>query len=140
MLVGVFIGILIAFSIVWWKGNNIGDWGFIKKTKAYISNIFSKHNDNDVTVINENVIKNNNVTNKKLTDPGLKNDSAYYDTTNNTLDPAALDEFLAQYNGHLPDSLVRDSIIKSQSNIDIRSYKTSRSMSVKSDKIIFAKY
>ncbi len=141
MLVGVFIGILIAFSIVWWQGNNIGDWGFIRKAKNYISNIFSKHNENNVTVINDNETnKNNTAANNKLTDAGLKNDSAYYDTTSrNTIDPAALDEFLAQYNGHLPDSLVRDSILKSQNNIDINSYKSTGSLAVRSDKIIFAK-
>jgi len=141
MLVGVFIGILIAFSIAWWQGNDIGKWNFIKKAKTYISNIFSKHEENDVTLMNENAVKKNNiVTYKKLTDAGLKNDSAYYDSTNvNTIDPAALDEFLAQYNGHLPDSLVRDSILKSQNNIDIINYKTQGILPVKSDKIIYAK-
>lgn len=141
MLVGVFIGILIAFSIAWWQGSDMGEWNVVKKVKSYISNIFSKSEDNDVTTISDNS-NNKNTSNKiqKITDPGLKNDSAYYDTTNiDSYDPAALDEFLARYNGQLPDSLVLDSIIKSQNNIDINTYNTAGTQPVKSDKIIFAR-
>jgi hypothetical protein len=141
LLVGIFIGILIAFSIAWWQGNDIGEWSFVKKVKSYFSNIFSKHDDQEITTINDNIDKTHKIkAGNKLTDPGLKNDSAFYDTTNiDFYDPAALDEFLARYNGQLPDSLVLDSIIKSQNNIDINLYNTSGNQPVKSDKIIFAK-
>jgi hypothetical protein len=141
LLVGVFIGILIAFSIAWWQGNDIGKWNFVKKVKSYFSNIFSRNDENDVTQINESSNKKNIIQiNKNINDPNLKNDSAYYDSTNvNLYDPAALDEFLAKYNGHLPDSLVLDSIIKKQNNIDINSYNTAGNLAVRSDRIIFAK-
>lgn len=141
MFVGIFIGILIAFSIVWWQGNNIGEWGVFKKVKSFFSNIVGKNDDHDVSVINENLSKQNTANKtQKITDQKLKNDSAFYDTTNvNLYDPAALDEFLAQYNGHLPDSLLLDSIIKSQNNIDINSYNTASDIKVKQDKLIYAK-
>ena len=141
MIVGIFIGVLIAFSIVWWQGNDMGEWGIFKKVKSFFSNLVGKHNDSDVTVITENSTKQNTTNAKqKLTDQKLKNDSAFYDTTNiNLYDPAALDEFLAQYNGHLPDSLVLDSIIKSQNNVDINFYSTASDIKVKQDKLIYSK-
>ena len=141
MIVGIFIGVLIAFSIVWWQGNNIGEWGVFRKVKSFFSSIIGRHGDHDITVINENSAKQKTKTsNQKITDQKLKNDSAFYDTTNiNLYDPAALDEFLARYNGHLPDSLVLDSIIKNQNNIDINSYNTASDIKVKQDKLIYAK-
>jgi hypothetical protein len=141
MFVGIFIGILIAFSIVWWQGNNISEWGVFKKVKSFFSNIVGRHDDHDVTVINENLSKQKiSSAKQKITDQKLKNDSAFYDSTNiNRYDPAALDEFLARYNGHLPDSLVLDSILKSQNNLDINSYNTASDIKVKQDKLIYAK-
>ena len=122
MLVGIFIGVLIAFSIVWWKGNNISDWKLISKVKTYCSNIFDRHNEKTVAVINEKSINKNNKIKQNISNNMLRNDSAYFDSTNvNLYDPNALDEFLANYNGHLPDSLLMDSILKSQKNVDINS-------------------
>lgn len=141
LLVGIFIGILIAFSIVWWKGNNIGEWKLIKKVKSYYGNIFSKHDESTVTVIHEKSANQNKIkTNQNPSNAALKNDSAFFDTTNiNLYDPNALDEFLAKYNGHLPDSLLIDSILKSQKNVDINSYSTINEADVKKDKLVFAK-
>ncbi len=142
MLVGMFIGILIAFSIFWWQGNNIVEWGFFNKLKLHLSNIFSiKKDDNDITVINEKSLKQNKIKVKQdIQNSELKNDSAYYDSTNiNFYDPNALDEFLAKYNGQLPDSLVLDSILKSQNNIDINSYNSASNIEVKEDRLIYMK-
>ena len=142
LLVGMFIGILIAFSIFWWQGNNIIEWTFLNKVKMYFGNIFSiKKDDHDITLINENSTKqNNNNIKQNIQDPKLKNDSAYYDSTNiNFYDPNALDEFLAKYNGQLPDSLVLDSILKSQNNIDINSYSSASNIEVKKDRLIYVK-
>ena len=137
MIVGIFIGVLIAFSIAWWQGNSIGEWGLFKKVKAY----FSRSDDHSISVVNENANNKENLkSTPKLNNEALKNDSAYYDSTNIDLyDPNALDEFLAKYNGHLPDSLVLDSIIKSQNNVDINSYSAVNNVEVKKDKLIFAK-
>jgi hypothetical protein len=141
MLVGVFIGVLIAFSIVWWQGNDIGNWKLVKKVKSYFSNIFSRNDDNNVTVITEKSNDQNKVSvkqNQNISE--FENDSAYYDTTNIDLyDTDALDEFLARYNGQLPDSLVIDSIIKSQNNIDINSYNNMSNVEVRKDRLIYAK-
>lgn len=141
MLVGIFIGVLIAFSIVWWKGNNISDWKLFSKVKSYCSNIFDRHNEKTVAVINEkSTNKNNNKVKQNISNNRLRNDSAYFDSTNvNLYDPNALDEFLANYNGHLPDSLLMDSILKSQKNVDINSYSAIKESDVKQDKLIFAK-
>jgi hypothetical protein len=139
--VGMFIGFLIAWSIVWWQGkHSVGEWGFFKKAKSYLSNVFIKKDHPDITVINEKPAKQNKPISNKAKDRELKNNSAFYDSTNVDLyDPNALDEFLAKYNGHLPDSLVFDSIIKSQKNVDVNTYSSSNSVNVKKDKLIFAK-
>jgi hypothetical protein len=141
LLVGIFIGGLIAFSIVWWKGNNTGEWKVLKKVKSYCSNIFERHNVKTLTIINENPTNTkSNKAKQNSTSSKLKNDSAYFDSTNvNLYDPNALDEFLAKYNGKLPDSLLIDSILKSQKNMDINSYSTINDADVKQDKLIFAK-
>ena len=142
LLVGVFIGVLIAFSIVWWQGHDIGRWGFLKKVKSYFSSVFTRHEDNDIAIINEKSNNKKTVNIKqKMNNAELKNDSAYYDTTNNVnfYDPNALDEFLAKYNGHLPDSLVVDSIIKSQKNVEVNSYSNSNNVEIKKDRLIYAK-
>jgi hypothetical protein len=141
LVVGVFIGFLIAWSVVWWQGNHsLGEWNFFKKAKSYFSNIFIKKDHPDITVINEKPVKQNKSNVNKTRDRELKNDSAFYDSTNVDLyDPNALDEFLAKYNGHLPDSLVFDSIIKSQKNVDINTYSKNSTVNVKKDRLIFAK-
>lgn len=141
LLVGIFIGVLIAFSIVWWQGNDFGRWGILNKVKLYISNLFNNDDERNISGITDNP-ENGNKSNaaRKITDPGLRNDSAFYDTTNvNLYDPSALDEFLAKYSGQLPDSLLLDSIIKSQNNVDINSYNTASGIEVKKDKLIYAK-
>jgi hypothetical protein len=143
MFVGILIGFLVAWSIVWWQGRSAGNWHFFKDVKHYISNLFSsKDKDEDIMVITEPATKNNI---SKKTDPLLiaemKNDSAYYDSTNfDFSNPEALDEFLAMYNGQLPDSSLFDSILKSQKNIDINTYEnTAADIHVKKDKLIYAK-
>ena len=142
LLVGIFIGFLVAWSIIWWQGYNpIGEWNFFKKIGTYFSNLFDRRNHHDITIINENANKQKNA-NEGIdkVSTTLKNDSAYYDTTNlNLYDPNALDEFLARYNGKLPDSLVLDSILKSQDNSDINTYSASDNIHVKKDRLIYAK-
>ncbi|MFH0867401.1 MAG: hypothetical protein V1904_14505 [Bacteroidota bacterium] len=142
MFVGILIGFLIAWSIVWWQGGSAGSWHFFKNFKHYISNLFdSKDKDEDVTIITEPGIKNNNSKIDPLLSAEMKNDSAYYDSTHfDFSNPDALDEFLAMYNGQLPDSSLFDSILKSQKNIDINNYNNAaEDVHVKKDKLIYAK-
>ncbi|MFA5782322.1 MAG: hypothetical protein WC868_08635 [Bacteroidales bacterium] len=142
LLVGIFIGFFIVWSITWWQGyNTTGKWRVIKKVKSYFSSFFNKNDNQNVTIITENAGKQK-TDNKRVNKPNpeLKNDSAYYDTTNlNLYDPNALDEFLARYNGQLPDSLVLDSILKNQNNIDINTYSASDNIPIKKDQLIYAK-
>lgn len=141
MFAGIFIGFLIAWSIVWWQGSSVGNWHFFRNVKHYISNLFSSKDKEDVTIITEPNTKNNNSKVDPLLTTELKNDSAYYDSTNfDFSNPDALDEFLAMYNGQLPDSSLFDSILKSQKNIDINNYdNTAENVHVKKDKLIYAK-
>ena len=141
LFVGICIGVFATWSILWWQGDNsLNKFDFFKKTKVYFSNFFNKKSSEKI-IINQPapVINKSNKINK-LTDQNLKNDSAYFDSTSiNLYDPNALDEFLAIYNGKLPDSLLLDSIIKSQNNIDVNTYSTTNNISVKKDKLINAK-
>ncbi|NTW34489.1 MAG: hypothetical protein HGB12_18020, partial [Bacteroidetes bacterium] len=139
LLVGIFIGVFATWSIFWWQGDkSISKFGFFEKAKLYFNNFFSKEN-TDEAIVNENTVKNKKSI-KKITDQNLKNDSAYFDSTSIDLyDPNALDEFLAIYNGKLPDSLLLDSIVKSQKNIDINTYSTTNNVPVKKDKLIYVK-
>jgi len=143
LILGVFIGFLIAWSLLWWQGNrSSGDLGIFKKIKSLISGYSGKHNENNTSIINENISKQakQNIKHYK-SNSKYKNDSAFYDTTNIDLyDPNALDEFLAKYNGHLPDSLVIDSILKNQNNVDINTYSTANNIKIKKDKLIYAKF
>lgn len=142
LLVGIFIGFFIVWSIIWWQEyNTTGEWRFFKKVNSYFSSLFNKSDNQNIIIINENAgkRKTNNKSINKL-NPELKNDSAYYDTTKlNLYDPNALDEFLARYNGQLPDSLVLDSILKNQNNIDINTYSAFDNIQVKKDRLIYAK-
>ncbi|MGD0711158.1 MAG: hypothetical protein ABR968_08230, partial [Bacteroidales bacterium] len=141
LAVGVFIGFLVAWSIIWWQGmRSTGEWSFFKKARSYFSNVFIRKDHPDITVINEKPVKQNKPVINKTKERELKNDSAFYDSTNVDLyDPNALDEFLAKYNGHLPDSLVLDSVIKSQKKVNVNTNSNSYSENVKKDKLIFAK-
>lgn len=141
MFVGILIGFLIAWSIIWWQGSSVGSWNFLKDVKHYIGNLFGSKEKEDVTIITDNDIKKNHATDDPLRTTELKNDSAYYDSTNfDFSNPEALDEFLAMYNGQLPDSLLFDSILKSQKNFDVNNNEnTSSDIHVKKDKLIYAK-
>lgn len=141
LFVGVLIGLLIAWSFIWWQGSSDGSWNFLREAKHYISNLFSSKDKEDVTIITENDTKKNHTTADPLRTTELKNDSAYYDSTNfDFSNPDALDEFLAMYNGQLPDSLLFDSILKSQKNFNVNAYENSSGdIHIKKDKLIYAK-
>jgi hypothetical protein len=141
LFVGVLIGFLIAWSIVWWQGGSFTSWQFIKDAKHYIGSLFSGKDKEDVTVISEKNTKKNFSETDPLLTTEQKNDSAYYDSTNfDFSNPDALDEFLAMYNGQLPDSSLFDSILKSQKNFDINTYnKNEQNLHVKKDKLISVK-
>lgn len=140
LFVGVLIGLLIAWSIIWWQGSTGGHWGFFRDVKHYIGKLFSSSKDkDDETIITEDNTTKKNTVADPLRNTKLKSDSAYYDSTNfDFSNPDALDEFLAMYNGQLPDSLLFDSILKSQNNTSAGEI-SSGDMHVKKDKLVFAR-
>lgn len=141
MFIGILIGFLIAWSIVWWQGGSISNLHFIEKTRNYFSNLFGSKDKDHITIVTEDFTENKQNVSDPLLTIELQNDSAFYDSTNfDFTNPDAFDEFLAQYNGQLPDSALFDSIIKSQMNLDMHnSDNSSENIHVKKDKLLFAK-
>ena len=143
LLVGILIGFLVAWSVIWWQGNSGVSRNLFKNVKNYFSNLFSNNDKEDYTLISDNNTDNNKYKPDPLLNPKPKTDSVYFDSTGIDLsNPDALDEFLAMYNGELPDSSLFDSILKNQKNVDINNYndKSSGDIKVKKDKLIYAKY
>ena len=140
LFVGVFIGFFIAWSIVWWQGFRLNsDWTFFKKIKSIFAPSVSNDNKN-VTLIESEGNSYNFLSGTTNSRKNLSGDSDYYDTTRySTYDVDALDEFLAMYKGQLPDSLLLDSILKSQNNMDFNTYSSTKPLTVKKDKLIYTK-
>ncbi len=141
VLFGVLVGVLISISILWWTGNNpFGEIHIFKNIKSYFSDLFKKSADDDTSNTKKiDVVSLKNNSSNKIKTGKPNPDSSYFDSTSiDFYDAAALDEFLASFNGKLPDSIKIDSFFKSQRNVDfVDPVKPEQGIAVKKDKLLF---
>jgi hypothetical protein len=146
VLFGALIGIMVSVSILWWTGNNpFKDVHLFKNVKSFFSEMFHQSGDDNVVEAKDtiqNSVKKQGAAIAKNTKTNP--DSVYFDTTGiEFYDPDALDEFLAEYGGKLPDSIKIDSVFKKQKTVDVINYNDKgnngeNSQQVKKDKLLYA--
>lgn len=144
VLFGVLIGIMVSVSILWWTGNNpFKNVHLFKNAKSFFSNMFKSNEENVVEADNNTQDSEKKystvITGNAKTNP----DSVYFDTTGiDFYEPDALDEFLAEYGGKLPDSIKIDSVFKKKKTVDVNNYsvptKEDNSPEIKKDKLLYA--
>ncbi|HOT88063.1 MAG TPA: hypothetical protein PKZ43_01345 [Bacteroidales bacterium] len=134
LVLGVFIGILSMYSVVWWKESSIRDWKWVYKFKYYYNNIFDRNEEKNI-ISNEQGLKNKKQNHVQQKSNPKKDTFSYTEIPIDNQD--AWDEFIANYKGELTDSLLIDSILKFRS-IKTPSYTNQEENEVKKDRLVFS--